>query len=65
MIGRRVCVYLPHDVAESLASAARETGQSASSLVAAALRATDLVVAGKLCALETYIKAIGCKRGDE
>lgn len=56
-----MCVYLPADAAEALRAAAAETGQSASSLVAAALRATDLVVAGRLCALETYIKAIGGK----
>ncbi len=65
MSGRRVCVYLPSEVDALLRSAAAETGQSASALVAAALKATDLVVAGRLCALETYIKAIGGHNGDE
>lgn len=61
MSGKRVCVYLPQEVDLLLRAAAAETGQSASALVAAALKATDLVVAGRLCALEAYIKAIGGK----
>lgn len=56
---RRVCVSLPDDVDAALRAAAASTGQPISALVAAALRATDLVMAGKLCAMETYIRAIG------
>lgn len=59
MSARRVCVSLPAEVDDALRAAAAATGQPISALVAAALRATDLILAGKTCALESYLRAIG------